>query len=132
MSQIFRGGTEVSAPEAVKENKFEIVKRLTLEGKSSKEIMAITGFSNTLVYQYQYKIRRELQEEDEPIKNYPPGHNADRHLCRTCMYRGKSHNSNGVGCEYALHNNHTRGCDVEDCNVYKKGEPGKAIKPLTL
>lgn len=108
-----------------------MVKDLTLQGKSAKEIVEITGYSKNLVYQYQYKIRQGQQEGQQTVT---PGHNADRHLCKTCAWRSTDNNiKSGVpGCEYSVKNNRTRGCKVEDCNVYKKGDPKKNIKPLTI
>lgn len=101
------------------------------QGKSAKEIIEITGYGRNLVYQYQYKIRQE--QKDHP-KEIIPGHNADRHLCKTCMWRSTDNNikSGAAGCEYSLKHNHSRGCKVEDCTVYEKGDPKKTIKPLAL
>lgn len=46
------------------------------------------------------------------------GHNADRHLCRTCRYRGYD----GLnGCDYIVFKGHSRGCKVEECDQYEKG-----------
>lgn len=54
------------------------------------------------------------------------GRNTDRHLCKTCKYRcGKYDKAKGVGCDYLCKVGHSRGCKVEDCSVYEKGEPVK-------
>lgn len=45
------------------------------------------------------------------------GNNADRKKCKTCMYRGKS-----TGCNYIEIVGHSRGCSVDECNVYVKGK----------
>lgn len=47
--------------------------------------------------------------------------NADRHKCRTCKYRDDPAASRG-GCNYLGIVGHSRGCRVEDCNVYEKGK----------
>lgn len=127
----FSGGATPSVPEELKENKFDVVKDLTRQGKSAKEIVEITGYSKNLVYQYQYKIRQGQQEGPQTVA---PGHNADRHLCKTCKWRSTDNNikSGANGCEYSIRHNHSRGCKVEDCNVYEKGNPKKNIKPHTL
>lgn len=65
---------------------------------------------------------------------FAPGHNADRHLCKTCKWRGngKYANSSAIGCEYSVKNGHSRGCKVEDCTMYEKGNPEKNVKPIVL
>lgn len=113
-------------PEERSKSKLEIVKELLSQGKTAKEIADITGFDKNLVYQYKYKLGQERNN----VERCQPGHNADRHLCITCTFRGKS--NKGIGCEYALHNNHTRGCSIEDCNVYKKGDPERITKAPVL
>lgn len=75
------------------------------------------------------KVQKPAEEQDEiPIikKEVPVGHNADRHLCKRCIYRGRIENSNG--CDFAQHHEHSRSyyCSVENCNVYERG---KRLKP---
>ncbi len=124
------GGTEDSTPSELVKSKTEIVEDLVEQGKSPKEIAEITGYDKQFIYQVRYLLKKK-REKDEPAPVFEKGHNADRHLCKTCMYRCKSQNANGVGCEYALYHDHTRGCAVEDCNVYKKGDPIKT-KPKAM
>ena len=41
-----------------------------------------------------------------------------RKLCRTCRYRA----GNGKrGCDFMYLTGQSRGCDVDECTVYKKG-----------
>lgn len=47
--------------------------------------------------------------------------NTDRNLCKTCRFRGKDYTKNG--CDYIEHNKKSRGCKVENCSVYEKGDP---------
>ena len=47
--------------------------------------------------------------------------NADRHKCRTCMFRATG-NTKGAGCSYIEITGHSRGCSVEECSVYQKGD----------
>lgn len=47
--------------------------------------------------------------------------NTDRHLCKTCRFRGKDYSKNG--CDYIEHTGKSRGCKVENCSVYEKGDP---------
>ncbi len=46
--------------------------------------------------------------------------NADRHKCRTCMFRATG-NTKGAGCSYIEITGHSRKCSVEECSVYQKG-----------
>lgn len=51
-----------------------------------------------------------------------PGWNADRKKCKTCKFRPASAlKSNGAGCDYCDLVGHSRGCAVEDCDRYEKG-----------
>lgn len=73
----------------------------------------------------------ELEPEPEPEK--PVGHNADRHLCRTCMFRMTgTPKSNGMNCDYCSLNDHSRGCRADECTVYQKGAPLRKKKGVTL
>ena len=66
----------------------------------------------------------ELEPEPEPEK--PAGHNADRHLCKTCRFRPRRElKVKGFGCNYIGETNHSRGCKVENCDKYEKGNPKK-------
>lgn len=68
---------------------------------------------------------RKLHETTEH-----PGNNSDRHLCKTCKYRGKKKSvgrpkksgpSAGPGCDYYLITDKERGCDVEECDKWEEG-----------
>lgn len=69
----------------------------------------------------------------EPEPENPAGHNADRHLCRTCMFRMTgTPKSNGMNCDYCSLNGHSRGCRADECTVYRKGAPLRTKKGITL
>ena len=71
--------------------------------------------------------------ELEPEPEKPAGHNADRHLCRTCMFRMTgTPKSNGMNCDYCSLNGHSRGCRADECTVYRKGAPLRKKKGVTL
>lgn len=108
------GGITENVPETDK-SKYEIVEELTLQGMSCKEIVRLTGFKNSLVSQYRYKMKQKSEQNV-----FPPGHNADRKKCTTCQYRSSGYTKNG--CDYIEHTGHRRGCSVEDCDKYVKGE----------
>lgn len=109
-----RGGVKEKVPEKEK-SKYEIVEELTRQGKTCKEIAELTGFKNSLVSQYRYKIKQKPEENV-----FLPGHNAEREKCTTCQYRSSGYTKNG--CDYIEHTGHRRGCRVEDCDKYVKGE----------
>lgn len=51
-----------------------------------------------------------------------PGWNADHEACKTCRYRpDKRMSQRGMGCDYLDLVGHSRGCSVEDCDKYEKG-----------
>lgn len=71
--------------------------------------------------------------EPEPEPEKPAGHNADRHLCKTCMFRMTgTPKSNGMNCDYCSLNDHSRGCRADECTVYRKGAPLRKKKGVTL
>lgn len=53
------------------------------------------------------------------------GPNADRHLCKTCIYRGR-HDQVG-NCSYIEIEGHSRGMPAAECTVYVKGRKRKAL-----
>lgn len=72
--------------------------------------------------------KKKDTEEKKSIekKTVPAGHNADRHLCKTCIFRPSAWDkSKQIGCNYIEIVGHSRRCAVEDCNVYEKGNPKK-------
>lgn len=88
--------------------KKEICLELKEQGLSMKEISNETGIPYNTVYYYFTGGRSRYKRA--------PGSNADRHLCKTCQYRGKN-----SGCDYCIFTDKDRGCDPADCDKYKKG-----------
>lgn len=85
--------------------------KLKAEGKNMKEISDLLDIPYHTVYGW-------LGKGAKPQK---PGRNSDRHLCRTCQYRG----GNGTvknGCDYIEIVGHSRGCSVEECILSKRGK----------
>lgn len=61
-----------------------------------------------------------------------PGWNADKHLCKTCMWRNRigtwaSAMSCGA-CDYCGVAGHIRGCRWEDCDKYRKQKKGEKFR----
>lgn len=85
------------------------------QGMNMKEISRTLGISYNTVY---YWFRGSKGKD----KNQ--GSNADRHKCRTCQYRasGYDKNNTGMNCNYIEIVGCSRGCSVEECNVYKRGK----------
>lgn len=101
---------ETIAPAETKE---AVVLRMKKQGKTIDEIVEETGFKKGTVKQYYTRKR------GKPVLKTVD--NTDRHLCKTCRFRGKDYSKNG--CDYIEHNKKSRGCKVENCSVYEKGDP---------
>jgi hypothetical protein len=97
--------------------KFDIVRELREENKSAKEIAEITGFNINVIYNYITIINE--RNKAKKIKA-EPGHNKDRSLCKTCIYRSREEQVKN--CDYIIIIGHSRECDVEDCDKYVKGK----------
>ena len=96
--------------------KYEIVIELTEQGKTCKEIEQMTGISLPSIYKYRGIYNRISKPKTiEVVK----GHNKNRILCRTCIYRARDFGVNV--CDYIEHVGHSRRCLVEDCDKYIKG-----------
>lgn len=107
-----------------KENRAEIVHKLAAQGMNSSQIARETGFSPGSVYYYMHPEKRRKPEIPLDYKNPDAytGWNADRKKCKTCKFRPASAlKSNGAGCDYCDLVGHSRGCAVEDCDRYEKG-----------
>lgn len=96
-------------------------------GMTYKEIAGILKVDTSTVHKWCKKegivpnkeVRKTQPAESEYSEDTGIGRNADRHLCKTCMYR---HNESG-GCDYICYTGHARGCKPEDCTEYRKGNP---------
>lgn len=62
-------------------------------------------------------VRLGLYERRYPQKS-------KKRKCKKCVYRGKL-GQQTTCCEYILVEGHSRGCPVDDCTCFKKGEPAK-------
>lgn len=92
------------------ENDKQTVYKLFREGLTRKEIAVKLGIHYGTVVRWLQGLPQE-----KPVG----GANADRHLCRTCCYRGKNYSN---GCDYIWITGKMRGCKVEDCDKYKRGK----------
>ena len=88
------------------------VYKLFSDGLTRKQIAVKTGL-------HYGTVTRWLREQPIESECIGTGTNADRHLCRTCCYRAKKCVN---GCDYIVIMGRSRGCKVEDCNVYKRGK----------
>ena len=103
---------------AGKTNK-EIALELAEEGLSVTEIAKQTGMKYNTVYYY---LNPDKCGKKANVLKVAPGHNADRHLCKTCRYRNAAKSPKN-GCDYAAIVGHSRGCEVEICDKHEKGNP---------
>lgn len=96
------------------ENKEQAYK-LFDKGKSIKEVSSILDIPYGTVYCW----LRGCEGKKENASD-----NSDRHKCRTCQFRAGSWDKGklGMNCNYIDIVGHSRGCTVDECNVYVKGK----------
>lgn len=102
----------------------EVLRKYVLDGKSNKEIAEMMKVSVGTIKNWVYEngltgFRARGGGRKEPQRGY--GYNSDRHLCRSCRYRDGLVTARG-GCNYLSIAGHSRGCSVDNCNVYEKGK----------
>ena len=88
---------------------------LAKEGKSAAEIARLIDAKYSTVYSW---LNPDKCKKPKPESR--TASNADRHKCKTCMFRATG-NTKGAGCFYIEITGHSRGCSVEECSVYQKG-----------
>lgn len=88
----------------------KIIKKMVLDKKTNKEIAETTG-------------RKPGRRKKDGYNKGKDGPNADRHLCKTCIYRGR-HDQVG-NCSYIEIEGHSRGMPAAECTVYKEGRKRK-------
>lgn len=104
-------------PEVISaENKREKALKLAKEGKGAAEIARMIDAKYSTVYSW---LNPDKCKKPKPESK--TASNADRHKCRTCMFRATG-NTKGAGCSYIEITGHSRGCSVEECSVYQKGD----------
>lgn len=95
------------------ENKREKALELAKEGKGAAEIARMIDAKYSTVYSW---LNPDKCKKPKPESK--TASNADRHKCRSCKFRAKK-----SGCDYISVKGHSRGCSVEECSVYEKGNP---------
>ena len=93
------------------DEKKEKIRKLVEEGYTNHEIADRTGIPFGTVGYHAARFRKK--EKDPAVDN------SDRHLCKTCVYRGR-HDQVG-NCSYIEIEGHSRGMPAAECTVYKKG-----------
>lgn len=121
-------GPEVSEMLPAGKTKKEIALQLAEQGMKAPEIAKKIDAKYSTVYNWLNPDKCRPKKKAEEISvNYKnpdarPGWNADRKKCKTCKFRPASAlKSNGAGCDYCDLVGHSRGCAVEDCDRYEKG-----------
>ena len=97
------------------ENKREKALELAKEGKGAAEIARMIDAKYSTVYSW---LNPDKCKKPKPENK--TASNADRHKCKTCMFRTTGYNAKGAGCSYIEITGHSRGCSVEECSVYQK------------
>ena len=114
------GSTPLTEPDSVvipAENKREKALELAKEGKGAAEIARMIDAKYSTVYSW---LNPDKCKKPKPENK--TASNADRHKCKTCMFRTTGYNAKGAGCSYIEITGHSRGCSVEECSVYQKGD----------
>lgn len=111
----------------------KIIKEMVRQKKTNREIAEVTGLNWWTVRDYARSIglkgiKRGSQgiRKDRKKDGYNKGKagpNADRHLCKTCIYRGR--NDQVGNCSYIEIEGHSRGMQAAECTVYRKGRKRK-------
>lgn len=99
------------------ENKREKALELAKEGKGAAEIARLIDAKYSTVYSW---LNPDKCKKPKPESR--TASNVDRHKCKTCMFRTTGYNAKGAGCSYIEITGHSRGCSVEECSVYQKGD----------
>lgn len=93
---------------------------LNSKGLTPKEIAEELHIKYQAAYNVVYKSGVINRKPTKKTKK--DGKNWDRHKCKSCIYRSNgSLKGKGARCEYILFTGKSRGCEVHDCNKYKKG-----------
>lgn len=111
--------TPLTEPDSVvipAENKREKALELAKEGKGAAEIARMIDAKYSTVYSWLNPDKCKKSKPENKIAS-----NADRHKCKTCMFQTTGYNAKGAGCSYIEITGHSRGCSVEECSVYQKG-----------
>lgn len=120
------GGTEqivkndIPAGKPKKETALE----LAAQGLGAPEIAKELDVPYSTVYYWlnPEKCGKKKSAGSRQKTDLKPGWNADRGACKTCRYRpDKGMSQRGMGCDYLDLVGHSRGCSVEDCDKYEKG-----------
>lgn len=115
-------------PAGTGKTKKDIAMELAAQGMNAGQIARQIGAKYSTVYHWlnPEKCRPKLKKQEIPVdyKNpdAKPGWNADREKCKTCRYRQRKRNEITGSCDYISIAGNSRGCAVEDCNRYVKGD----------
>lgn len=108
--------------------KKEAALELAAKGMKAPDIARKIGAKYSTVYNWlnpekcRPKKKSKMDHGGYRNPDAHPGWNADRKKCKTCKFRPASAlKSNGAGCDYCDLVGHSRGCAVEDCDRYEKG-----------
>lgn len=126
---------EVDLPANDAENrKTQIISLLEL-GFCNREVAEQTGIPMGTVSYYaaawrkkhkgeKLKKSKKAKQRAESAKESSKADNSDRHLCKSCKFRSNRPEVNN--CDYVAITKHSRGCKVEECAKYEKGNRVRA------
>ena len=102
------------------DSKKPTIRELLEAGKSTEEIMQITGSKKSSINQIRYQMAKEkLEAGESPL----PEVTAEKtvrcsEVIKTCEYAGRTLGK--PTCDYAIIVGHSRGCPPEQCTQYKR------------
>ena len=114
----------------------KVLEQYLEEGKTDRQIAEIYGVPINTVKGWVTKHKlggkrrrggstkqtKTITKKETKKLELAAGANADRHLCKSCEYRARNAKT---GCDYIEITGHSRGCDPEDCDKYKRGRRRK-------
>lgn len=115
-------------PAGTGKTKKEAALELAAQGMNAGQIARQIGAKYNTVYHWlnPEKCRPKSKKREIPVDyrnpDAKPGWNADREKCKTCRYRQRKRNEITGGCDYISIVGHSRGCAVENCDRYVKGD----------
>lgn len=96
------------------------IRELLEAGKTTEEIMQITGRKKASIDQIRYQMKKEkLEAGESPVPEVTGSKTVKcSEVIKTCEYAGKTLGK--PTCDYAIIVGHSRGCPPEQCTQYKR------------
>ena len=102
------------------DSKKPTIRELLVAGKTTEEIMQITGCKKISINQIRYQMTKEkLEAGESPVPEVTEEKTVRcSEAIKTCEYAGRTLGK--PTCDYAIIVGHSRGCPPEQCTQYKR------------